>query len=481
MAAGDANTTDLTAKTLNGTITDGAGNALTNAGFTTIDTQDIVDTTAPTVTSLTDATSNGADLNAGQSGTFTLNASETLVATGASLTLNNGATALYASGSGSSGIVIQDGGVNVASAMDLFSADLHINAITLTDSGTPILTLTAIEALDDTTALQKITNPPFKVDIADSAANLESLTPALINSLAGLGVTSVVSTDGSLSFHWTQSAALQAAGILPIAPAGDIAHEGFANNTALSWLFGQNGTVDSLLTRTSDGAFDVHHYVAAGVFHGVTYARTDIDFSATGVRDGATYYAANGDIAASATFSANGGFTLTVSGQPTQSKIIDADGSLEVGFTGVTGQSFRSFQNDFTSANTFVAHSQDNVGGGSGRVNILVDNLVVAATGGKIGPLTAPNDFTFTPHSNEIFAFQAGATDDVLDLGSTGFGADVINNFGHPSAATDSLNRSALFTDYNDLVSHATAMGSNLVIADHIGDTITVGACSNLR
>ena len=54
-----------------GSITDGAGNALVKSGVT-LDTHVQIDTVAPTVASLTDTTTNGSDLNAGQSVTFTL-------------------------------------------------------------------------------------------------------------------------------------------------------------------------------------------------------------------------------------------------------------------------------------------------------------------------------------------------------------------------------------------------------------------------
>lgn len=57
--------------------------------------------TGPTVTSLTGVTSNGTDLDAGQTVTFTLTASEALtIANGAALTLSNNATAVYNSSSG---------------------------------------------------------------------------------------------------------------------------------------------------------------------------------------------------------------------------------------------------------------------------------------------------------------------------------------------------------------------------------------------
>jgi hypothetical protein len=60
-----------------------------------------ITTTGPTVTSLTDVTSNGTDLGAGQTVTFTLTASEALtIANGAALTLSDNATAVYNSVTG---------------------------------------------------------------------------------------------------------------------------------------------------------------------------------------------------------------------------------------------------------------------------------------------------------------------------------------------------------------------------------------------
>ena len=98
--SGDANTSDLTVTGYTGLITDGAGNVLVKSGVT-LDTHVQIDTVAPTVTSLTDATTNGSDLGAGQSVTFTLAASETLtIANGAALTLSNGASAVYNSSTG---------------------------------------------------------------------------------------------------------------------------------------------------------------------------------------------------------------------------------------------------------------------------------------------------------------------------------------------------------------------------------------------
>ena len=84
------------AATVSAQVSDAYGNQSAPASQTAT-----VAETAPTVATLTEVTSNGGDLDAGQTVTFTLTASEALtVAPGATLTLSNGATALYNSGTG---------------------------------------------------------------------------------------------------------------------------------------------------------------------------------------------------------------------------------------------------------------------------------------------------------------------------------------------------------------------------------------------
>ena len=100
------NTPDLTvsAVNLNGaTVQDGAGNAanLSISGLSQGSPQ--IDTTAPTVSSVT---ATAGDYDAGKALTLTLNMSEAVDVTGTPmLTLNDGGTATYVSGSGSSTLV----------------------------------------------------------------------------------------------------------------------------------------------------------------------------------------------------------------------------------------------------------------------------------------------------------------------------------------------------------------------------------------
>ena len=100
------NTAALAATAVNlngGTIKDGAGNAasLSLTGLTQTGPQ--IDTTSPTVSSVT---ATAGDYDAGKVLTLTLNMSEAVTVTGTpTLTLNDGGTASYVSGSGSSALV----------------------------------------------------------------------------------------------------------------------------------------------------------------------------------------------------------------------------------------------------------------------------------------------------------------------------------------------------------------------------------------
>ena len=142
-------------------VTDGAGNAGTS-NTVTFD----LSTTAPTVTSLTDTTSNGSDLDVGQSVTFTLTASEALtVASGAALTLNNGATAVYSSGSGTASLTFV---YTVASGHD--TNDLTVTGYTgsISDTASNALVTSGV-TLD--THVQIDTTTPTVTSVTDTTTN----------------------------------------------------------------------------------------------------------------------------------------------------------------------------------------------------------------------------------------------------------------------------------------------------------------------
>ena len=125
----------VTAVNLNAaTITDGAGNAanLSLSGLTQGSPQ--IDTTVPVISSIAETPSSG-DLNAGKSVTYTINLSEAVTVAGGTptLTLNDGGTATYVSGSGSSALTFSytvGAGQNTAG---LAAAVVNLNAATITD------------------------------------------------------------------------------------------------------------------------------------------------------------------------------------------------------------------------------------------------------------------------------------------------------------------------------------------------------------
>ena len=118
-----------------GTITNGAGNAATLTGAVTNPAGTLqIDTTAPTISSLTESPSSG-DLDAGKTVTLTLNLSEAVTVTGGTptLTLNDGGTATYTGGSGTNALTFSytvGAGQNTAA---LAATAVNLNSATITD------------------------------------------------------------------------------------------------------------------------------------------------------------------------------------------------------------------------------------------------------------------------------------------------------------------------------------------------------------
>ncbi|KJC40735.1 hypothetical protein UP09_21665 [Bradyrhizobium sp. LTSP885] len=89
-------------------------------------------------------------------------------------------------------ILVSDTAADVSAELDALNADISINAINLTDSGTPTLTLTVSQALGDSTTLGEIENSSYAVDISDTAADVAAQLDALVGD-ARLG--SIALTD----------------------------------------------------------------------------------------------------------------------------------------------------------------------------------------------------------------------------------------------------------------------------------------------
>ena len=159
MAAGDASTTDLKVTGYSGTIADTAGNALA-AATVTENTGVAIVTTAPTVTTLTDVTSTGTTaLDAGKSITFTVDTSEAVNAVGSALTLSNGATAAYSSGSGSQTLTF----TYTVAAGDASTTDLKVTGYSGTIADTAGNALAAATVTENTGVAIVTTAPTVTV------------------------------------------------------------------------------------------------------------------------------------------------------------------------------------------------------------------------------------------------------------------------------------------------------------------------------
>ena len=157
-----------TAVNLNGaTIQDGAGNAasLSLTGLTQTGPQ--IDTTAPTISSVT---STAGDYNAGKVLTLTLHMSEAVNVTGTpTLTLNDGGTASYVSGSGSSALVFS---YTVAAGQN--TAALQVSGVTgtITDLAGNALSTTGLP--ETFTGVIVDTTTPAISAVAESSGDLNA-------------------------------------------------------------------------------------------------------------------------------------------------------------------------------------------------------------------------------------------------------------------------------------------------------------------
>jgi large repetitive protein len=200
VAAGQ-NTSDLTvtALSLNGaTVTDGAGNSATLTGAVTNPSGTLqLDTTAPTVSSVatsgTGITSGSGNLGAGSVVTLTVNLSEAVTVAGGTptLVLNDGGTATYSGGSGTSTLTFSYTVAAGQNTSDLAVTALSLNGATVKDGAGNSATLTGA-----------VTNPSGTLQIDGTAPTVASVAASGTGITSGsgdLGAGSVVTLTVNLS------------------------------------------------------------------------------------------------------------------------------------------------------------------------------------------------------------------------------------------------------------------------------------------
>ena len=213
VGASDSNVASLSATTINlngATIQDGAGNAanLSLTGLTQTGPQ--IDTTTPAISSIAETPSSG-DLNAGKVVTYTIGMSENVTVNTAggspTLALNDGGTATYTSGSGTSTLTFSYTVAAGQNTPDLKVTGVNLNGATISDgAGTAAnLSLTGLAQGSpqiDTTApvAPVISSDVVSTNVVTLTGTAEaSSTVTVFNGTTQLG-TATVNGSGAWSF-----------------------------------------------------------------------------------------------------------------------------------------------------------------------------------------------------------------------------------------------------------------------------------------
>ena len=133
--------------TSTGSATTSTGSATTSTGSTTTSTGSTTTSAGPTLTSIVETPATG-DLNAGKIVTLTIKLSEAVTVAGGTptLTLNDGGTATYSSGSGSNALTFSCTVAAGQNTSDLMATAVNLNSATIKDSAgtTANLSLTGL-------------------------------------------------------------------------------------------------------------------------------------------------------------------------------------------------------------------------------------------------------------------------------------------------------------------------------------------------
>jgi hypothetical protein len=309
------NTPDLmaTAFNLNGaTMADGAGNAA-NPSITGIaQGSPQIDTTTPTVASVvasgTGITAGAGDRGTGSVVTLTVNLSEAVTVAGGTptLTLNDGGTASYTGGSGSSALTFSytvGAGQNTA---DLAVTAVNLGAATVKDG--------AGNAADLTGA---VTNPAGTLQIDSTAPTVSSVAASGTGITAGagnLGVGGVVTLTVSLSEAVTVAGGTPT---LTLNDGGTATYTGGSGSSALTFSYtvgaGQN-TADLAVTAVNLGTATVKDGAgnAANLTGAVTNPAGTLQISTSGPTVSSVVASGTGITAGAGDLGAGSVVTLTV-------------------------------------------------------------------------------------------------------------------------------------------------------------------------
>ena len=122
----------------------------------------------------------------------------------------------------------------------------------------------------------------------------------------------------------------------------DTTGAGTSTKEKIAYSFNASAALTKIETWNADGSIHDIDYLTGGTFHGVAYASYDNSY-AFGFRNLETFYDASGNVVASETFQANGGYSLYLGGTLEQQKTVNADGTYDIHTYGVTGQAYTDY------------------------------------------------------------------------------------------------------------------------------------------
>jgi hypothetical protein len=431
------------------------------------------------------------------------------------------------------GFSISDTALDVAMSLDQLNADTHINSIALTDGGTPTLTLSIEEALNDTRALSEITSP-YTLALADTAADIELITLTQAMALQADGYKSIASTTGAVALTIAEATLLSGDGIAvtgaPVVVSGTAAAMEALSTAEASTLVGEGYTLAILDTAANIRAMTVAEIKAVSALGVTQIAASDMTMLlrvaqvAALEAGGIVVSAPSGDsVVISGTAAHLESLTATeigglaaigvtglvstnanVSYSPTQTAAIlssglnvsalgahtvtenFADGAYSVAHFNMIGRTYSSYEDIYNSAATLVAVAQNNVGG-SGKLILSANGLATASSAGSESVTIGSDTFPITRRSVETVS-AVGWTNETFVYGA-GFGQDALSGFRTAGASHDTLQFSASMfgfstptspsqqaTDAQALLSDSSfASGTtSTVITDQGGDTLTL-------
>ena len=251
--------------------------------------------------------------------------------------------------------------MTITEAETLSGDGIAVTGAPVTASGT-VAAMTALA----TTEASTLVGQGYMLAVLDTAANIQKLTTTEIAALSARKVTQIDASDTKVLLSPLQAAALEAAGVKVSAPPGD---------TVL--ISGAAANLEGLT------ASEISGLPAIGV---TALVSTDANVSYTPAQTAALL--ANGlnvSAAGSCTVTenfANGDYSVYQGGQLIQQKSVNPDGSYDIAYFDVTGQTYSSYEDIYNSAGTLAADAQDNADG-SGSLFLYASGLTITSASGS--------------------------------------------------------------------------------------------------